>query len=864
MTVQSSGRVMVRVSRAHFQAITTAMSTRAQPGRAGTRPLFAARYLLQQGAAEAGAAPTQEWLLHDANQPDMHPWDVAHLVAQGKLPGSEQFGLTQPAYAEPDLLNTSTRSPAARVPAAMLAEKSAQSTQAPWQANSPLNTNYAPPSNTVFSPAWHLAADFGNFISAWGYNKGAGIRIAHLDTGYTPSHMSTPRNMLPQQGYNFYENNTNTVDPYLSGLTDQPGHGTATLALLAGGSVDIEYGAGPIYNGDIGGAPDASIVPVRIGPSVIHFYSADVAQGLDYALAPSSGGMCDVVTLSHGGLPSNAWADAVNRLYDAGVVVVAASGDSIYLQVADVATHFTVYPSAFYRVITATGATYAKGPYITTNFGVMQGCWGPDKVMEKAVAAYTPNVPWMSSNTNPHAWDMDGGGTSASTPQIAAACALWLAQYGHQFPTGWQRVEACRHALFESVKNRGANPSEIGVGLLDAGAMLSPVTQQKVQQAYQQKQLPYAPLDQVSFPFFRLLFGLAPPGPGVDEMYETEAAQIFFRSSNKELASAVEQNPDGAPQIAPDAATMQRLREAFIAEPSISNSLKTYLQSKMPKSTSASTTAAVTRGGTRRFKLGWVPDLPDHRDFDYMPSKSTMAALPVAVDLRPNIPFAPYDQGQIGSCTANAIAAAIEFNRLKNRQDPDFVPSRLFIYYNERSMEQTIPMDSGAQLRDGIKSVAQLGVCPETVWPYDPTPPDPATKLFPNNSRAIAQPPPPVYSAASKYKAISYFSLDQSLSQLKGCLADGFPFVFGFTVYANMYDANGDPVVSLSLPGSSDELVGGHAVLAVGYRDDTQQFIIRNSWGTTVQDRGYYYMPYAYLLDANLANSFWTIRADAN
>jgi subtilisin family serine protease len=306
-----------------------------------------------------------------------------------------------------------------------------------------------------------------------------------------------------------------------------------------------------------------------------------VAQGLDYALAPREGGRCDVVSLSHGGLPSKAWAEAVNRLYEAGTVVVAASGDSFYFEVIDVATHFTVYPSAFYRVVTATGATFNKGPYITNDFGTMQGCWGPDKVMHKAIAAYTPNVPWMANQSNPNGWDMNGGGTSASTPQIAAACALWLKQYGSQFPVGWQRVEACRHALFESAAAKGQNVSQIGVGLLDAGAMLRPSTFGQAQQAFATGTLRYAPPDDVSFPFLRLLFGLPPPGAGIDEMYETEAAQIFFRSKNADLAAAVAANPDGDPAAAPLSSTDRKtLRDAFIAEPSISNTLKAYLQTR--------------------------------------------------------------------------------------------------------------------------------------------------------------------------------------------------------------------------------------------------------------------------------------------
>lgn len=125
------------------------------------------------------------------------------------------------------------------------------------------------------------------------------------------------------------------------------------------------------------------------------------------------------------GLPTASWADVTNQLYDQGIVLVAASGDSFNAVVMDIATHFTVYPSAFWRVITATGVTYDNKPYITNDAGVMQGSWGPDAVMKKAVAASTPNVPWMKLGST-NGWALDGGGTSASTPQIAAACALWL------------------------------------------------------------------------------------------------------------------------------------------------------------------------------------------------------------------------------------------------------------------------------------------------------------------------------------------------------------------------------------------------------------------------------------------------------
>src|SRR4029453_12162793 len=120
--------------------------------------------------------------------------------------------------------------------------------------------------------------------------------------------------------------------------------------------------------------------------------------------------------------------------------------------------------------------------------------------------------------------------------------------------------------------------------------------------------------------------------------------------------------------------------------------------------------------------FGWTPDLPDNRDHLYSAPLAKLRLLPPKAGLRRHSPRV-YNQGKIGSCTANAIAAAIEFDRKKQKLR-DFIPSRLFIYYNERSIEHSIPLDNGAQIRDGIKSVAKQGACPETEWPYDDTPAD--------------------------------------------------------------------------------------------------------------------------------------------
>jgi C1A family cysteine protease len=206
-----------------------------------------------------------------------------------------------------------------------------------------------------------------------------------------------------------------------------------------------------------------------------------------------------------------------------------------------------------------------------------------------------------------------------------------------------------------------------------------------------------------------------------------------------------------------------------------------------------------------------------------------------------------YDQEQLGSCTANAIAAALEFDQMKEKQANVFMPSRLFIYYNERAMEGTVNEDSGGQIRDGIKSVAQQGDCPETLWPYDIT-------------KFAVKPPQQCYQQALKFKAVQYQRLSQILNQLKGCLASCYPFVFGFSVYESFESPQVAQTGHAPMPAPAEKSIGGHAVMAVGYDDSQNWFIVRNSWGVGWGMEGYFTLPYAYLLEQNLASDFWTIR----
>jgi len=249
---------------------------------------------------------------------------------------------------------------------------------------------------------------------------------------------------------------------------------------------------------------------------------------------------------------------------------------------------------------------------------------------------------------------------------------------------------------------------------------------------------------------------------------------------------------------------------------------------------------------TKIKRYGWIPDLPDHRDRMFAAAPSTIGALPPRVDLRPSCPPV-YDQGSLGSCTANAVAGALQFDEIKQQEADAFTPSRLFIYYNERVIEGTVDEDAGAMLRDGIKSVARQGAPHETLWPY-------LVSKFRTRPSAAA------YKDAAGHQALLYQRVPRTIDQFKGCLADGYPFVFGFSVYESFESAAVARSGAVPMPRPREVLLGGHAVLAVGYDDASGRFLVRNSWGTGWGQAGYCTMPYAYLLDGGLSDDFWTVR----
>lgn len=251
-------------------------------------------------------------------------------------------------------------------------------------------------------------------------------------------------------------------------------------------------------------------------------------------------------------------------------------------------------------------------------------------------------------------------------------------------------------------------------------------------------------------------------------------------------------------------------------------------------------------------KLNWKPDPTDERDFR-LAMPLLLDAHPEQVDLRA-LCSPVVDQGQQGSCTANAgVSGAFEFLELRELKNKGAAPtefdpksfirgSRQFNYYVTRAQHGWQGVDSGAYLRDVVKALSQVGCCRESSWPYDPR-------------NLAVQPSSPSYVEASKHRVTSYIRLN-GVGELKQSLADGFPFIFGFNVYSAFQKIDSSGVLRLPSPG--EKPVGGHAVCGVGYDDAKEHFIIRNSYGEHWGDKGYFYMPYTFIL--NEGSDFWTIR----
>jgi C1A family cysteine protease len=209
------------------------------------------------------------------------------------------------------------------------------------------------------------------------------------------------------------------------------------------------------------------------------------------------------------------------------------------------------------------------------------------------------------------------------------------------------------------------------------------------------------------------------------------------------------------------------------------------------------------------------------------------------VDLRNNMPSI-YDQGELGSCTANGLCALIRYNK------PNFLGSRLFLYYNERYLENTTNEDSGAYIYDGIKSLQNNGICPESEWPYDIT-------------KFTIKPPDICYKDALIHKATKVVNIKQNLIHMKNSLTQNCPFVVGIAIYESFESYYVAKTGIVNMPKPREQLLGGHCVVCCGYIEKTKRWIMRNSWGSSWGDNGYFYLPYNYLLNHDLCSDLWAI-----
>lgn len=523
----------------------------ARPIDLALRPLMPATAAIaarKMGFA-AGAAPT--WHITGDLPAETNGWDVCHALLRDGLGFGEGGDITS---AEPDIEWSSREYDD---PPRLAASANPQRGDHP---QGPADDWFQ---RREFSGLAAARDEVARFLKG----RAASTRLAHFDTGFDAGHATCPRALRADLARNFVERAANgspglEAADRADGTLANPGHGTATLAILAG----------RLY----GGARDFEVVPFRICPRVVLVRTSALAEAMDTLLAwhgdPKT--RCDVISMSMGGLASKAWADAANALYEAGIVMVTAAGNNY----GGLPIESVVFPARFRRVLAVTGIRADGSPYADLPLQFMAGCYGPASKMRTALAAWTPNIPWARRGAGKIV-DQDGGGTSAATPQVAAAAALWLERHAKALAgqPGWRRVEAVRHALFSAAAQ--AAPADaphkyFGRGVLDARAALdiAPFAEPDAYVAEEADNARFAALRLVSG------FGVSAAGPRA-AMLELEATQLAQRSDA--VGKALDgRDPDDAKGL--PSAVRRRVLEALMNEKDASAALRDALHATLP------------------------------------------------------------------------------------------------------------------------------------------------------------------------------------------------------------------------------------------------------------------------------------------
>lgn len=411
-------------------------------------------------------------------------------------------------------------------------------------------------------PRWHLEAGFSGLDAARTavpLASQARVLVAHLDTGYDPTHHFGPATIAEgQRNFVRGEGSPNSAEDVTppGGILRNRGHGTGTIGILAGRQ--------------IGGAPGVRVLPIRIADSVVRFQTSTMAQGFEYALEQKA----HVLSMSMGGLASAILADAVNKAYAAGMVMVTAAGNNF----SGLPVRSIVYPARMRRVVAACGIMANFRSYSGLELDTMEGCYGPASKMRTALSGFTPNIPWPEFKC-PDVVDEDGQGTSAATPQLAAAAALWIAKYWDELELmqGWRKGEAVRQALFRSASHgdRKSPDEKIGWGAIRASAMLA-ISPNDLGALIQE------PRATASWAWVKLLTGrgtgFATGGlKSADRLFGLELMQLAQRDSS--IAAAVP-DPDLDSQ---KSISQRRLLQAAEASPLASRALRAAAASVLRK-----------------------------------------------------------------------------------------------------------------------------------------------------------------------------------------------------------------------------------------------------------------------------------------
>ncbi len=457
-----------------------------------------------------------EWFMVEADQ-DATAWDQAHAQVAAKLGIADDDVL----FVEPDRVHDLNRIADGDDGATGVLGLDSCPDQIPQDDDNGKATGDG--------FAWHLNASHSQLRQARDAVEFAGprTRVAHIDTGFWPKHQTTPIHINERRQWNFVGRDgrpTSATDPDNRLLImDNSGHGTGTLSILAGDRVGDR--------GILGGAPGADIVPLRIADTVMLLRTSALAMAIRYAAFNE----CAVASLSMGGWPSQAWADAVDEAYEKGLCLVAAGGNRFRPG----PPRSLVYPARYPRVIAVTGAMADGSPYDDLDLGTMQGSFGPDSAMESAIAAYTPNIPWAAYGCA-ELTRLNGEGTSAATPQVAAAAALWIEHNKDVLPSDWKRVEAVRHALFSTAKSK-SRADFYGNGILQANDALdvAPIRARKRTKRSTHR-----------WAVWRMLTGLGIDGESArEQMFNLELAQLWM--TNERLAELIP-DPESATELTPE------------------------------------------------------------------------------------------------------------------------------------------------------------------------------------------------------------------------------------------------------------------------------------------------------------------------